>query len=473
MNGNETRRSRRACAVFTLAVLISSVAPASAQQAAAGPWRQYATPEEAGFNATKLEAVRRHADSVRSGAVMAVYRGRVLVAWGDVARELELHSVRKSLVSALYGTAIAENRIDLGRTLADIGIQDRDPLTDAERQARIRDLLAARSGVYLPAAYAASDQDESRPARGSHAPGTHFFYNNWDFNVAGVIYERLAGEKLYESFARRIARPIGAEDFGPEDGFPVYEPSSSIHPAHTFRMSTRDLARFGQLFLQRGRWAGRQIVPADWVALSTRPVSDFGDGSGYAFMWWTRAAGSTGARYPQLSRYGNYSAQGTGGQLVLVVPDAELVIVHRGDTDQNRNVAGRDAWAIAEGILVAREGEPAAEPRLVPLQPTPLASQAPPRPALKPLALDRALLAEYAGDYEIAPNVVARAFIWLDRLFMNFPGQGEAELLAVTPAEFTIMPVAGVRVTFVRDANGRVSEFNASLGPQRFHGRKR
>ena len=58
---------------------------------------------------------------------------------------------------------------------------------------------AAAAFLFLPAAYAPSDQDD-RPARGSHAPGTHWFYNNWDFNVSGVIIERLTGETVYEVF---------------------------------------------------------------------------------------------------------------------------------------------------------------------------------------------------------------------------------------------------------------------------------
>ena len=456
-----------------LIMLSGTVVQATEQQVGTGPWLQYARPEEAGFNAARLEAGRRLADSLRSGAVMAVYRGHVLVAWGDVARELELHSVRKSLVSALYGTAVGDTGIDLDRTLGDLGLQDRVELTDRERQARIRDLLTARSGVYLPAAYAAADQDQARPPRGSHPPGTHFFYNNWDFNVAGVIWEKVVGQNLYQSFARRIAEPIGMEDFEPADGFLVYEPTQSVHPAHTFRMSTRDLARFGQLYLQRGSWAGRQVLGAGWVARSTRSVSDLGNGAGYACMWWTWNAGSLGERYPQLGRHDSYAAQGTGGQLVLVVPEAELVVVHRGDSDHGRQVAGRDVWAIAENILAAREGEPVADPRLIALQPVPLASQAPPRPPLNTIAIGRPLMAEYAGDYEVAPDVVARVFIHADRLFINFPGQGEAELLALGPTQFTIMPLPGVHVTFERDANGRVSHFNASLGPQQFRGRKR
>lgn len=460
----------------TLAIMLVSVRPAlaDAQSAPGGPWRQYATPEEAGYSATKLDAARRYADSVRSGAVMAVVRGSVLAAWGDVSRPLELHSVRKSIVSAMYGIAAADGKVDTNRTLLQLGIDDRQPLTPQEKTARISDLLAARSGVYLPAAYAASDQDQTRPARGSHAPGTNFFYNNWDFNVLGVIYERLTGNGFYEAFRARLATPLGMEDYRDGDGFLVYEPSGSIHPAHTLRLSARDLARFGQLYLQRGVWNGLRLIPAEWVAASTTPRSDVGGGRGYGWLWWTYAAGSMGDRYPALNKMNTFAGSGTGGQFVLVVPAADLVLVHRGDTDHGRNVSGRAVWTIAELILSAREGTASAAPKLIPLQPVALASQAPAMPRPRYVAIDSALMAEYAGEYAIAPDVNVRVFVFEHRLFANFPGQGEAELLGLSRSEFTIMPVPGVRVRFERSATGVVTAMSGNIGPQQFQGpRKR
>jgi hypothetical protein len=96
-----------------LAAVGAAIAPLSAPHAPTGAWMQYTTPEDAGFSSTALDSVRRLTDSVRSGAVMAVYRDRVLVAWGDVAREFQAHPVRKSMLSALYGIAVAEGKINL------------------------------------------------------------------------------------------------------------------------------------------------------------------------------------------------------------------------------------------------------------------------------------------------------------------------------------------------------------------------
>ena len=86
---------------------------------------------------------------------MVVRGGTVVAAWGDVSRKLEIHSVRKSLVSTLFGIAANRNEISLDKTLGQLGITDLTPLTATEQGSRVRDLLQRRSeGVYLPAAYA-------------------------------------------------------------------------------------------------------------------------------------------------------------------------------------------------------------------------------------------------------------------------------------------------------------------------------
>ena len=102
---------------------------------------------------------------------MVVHNGRVVAAWGDVARTVNVWSVNVSLLSALYGIGVAEGRIDLNRTLADLGIHDNEPrLTVAEREATIRDLLMSRSGIYHGAISQGSRRVAARPpARQSSA----------------------------------------------------------------------------------------------------------------------------------------------------------------------------------------------------------------------------------------------------------------------------------------------------------------
>lgn len=432
-----------ACATTSPPVPSHSTTPADA-------WSQWADPEAGGYDAEALHTVRRRADEVASGAVMAVENGVVAAAWGDVERKLELHSVRKSLYAALYGIAVERGLIDLDATLADLGLDDLQSLTEAEKQARVGDLLTARSGVYHPAAYAPASQEEERPARGSHPPGTHWYYNNWDFNVAGVLLERAGGKRMGELFDEWIAQPIGMEDYEPGDVFEAWEPGRSRFPALTFRMSTRDLARFGLLWLQEGRWGDRRVLPAGWVERASTPASELPQpGFGYAMMWWTHDAGSFPAEsYPHLRRHHVVAGRGTGGQLLAVVPDLDLVYVHRGDTDNGRGVSGGDAWSILEGIVAARHGKKPPGTARVALEPTPLESQRPPYVWPEVVELSSAERERLLGAYEIAPGVVARIYEHEGRLIGAMPGQGEAELFPSSPTELflRIAPAGSVRL---------------------------
>lgn len=287
-------------------------------QVMAEPWRR-ADPSASGWSVERLGEARAYAETLNPTAVMIVQDGKALAEWGDVRRKVNVASVRKSLISALFGIAVSEGRIDLDSTLAELGIDDKPPaLTPAEKQATVRDLLMARSGVYHPSAYETGDMKRKRPARGSHAPGTFWFYNNWDFNALGTIYRERTGEDIFASFARRIARPIGMEDFSAKDGRYVMEPAS-VHPAYPFSLSARDAARFGQLFLDGGAWQGRQVIPAKWVRESTTAYSHTKRGSlGYGYLWWVLK--------PETFGKGALLASGYGGQMIAVVPAKRLVV---------------------------------------------------------------------------------------------------------------------------------------------------
>lgn len=202
-------------------------------------------PAGAGWSTERLAAAKTFADRLGVTAHMVVWKGEVVASWGDVRRKVDVASVRKSLLSALYGIAVADGKIHLDSTLAQLDIDDKPPsLTSAEKKATVRDLLMARSGVYHQAAHETAAIKRNRPERGSHAPGSFWFYNNWDFNVLGAIYRQATGEDIFWSFAKHIASPIGMEDFNAGDGRYVFDPSSS-YPAYPFRLSARDAARFG------------------------------------------------------------------------------------------------------------------------------------------------------------------------------------------------------------------------------------
>jgi hypothetical protein len=277
------------------------------------------------------------------------------------------------------------------------------------------------------------------------------------------------------------------EDWSPADGFVAYEPTESRHPAHTFRMSARDLARFGQLFLRDGRWRDQQVIPAGWVERSTAPLSDLGSGSGYALMWWTYGdAPLDSARYPALTGRRIYMARGTGSQALWVVPSLDMVIVHRANTDRGRGIAGPDAWAIAEKIAAAGLEEPSERggvgasaasdgaPRLVPLEPTPFESALPAWLPPQPRPISDAVIDQLAGEYPLSPEAVIRVFRFQGQPYMHVPGEGDA-LLIPTPEEnvYTIRVVPGVRVEFQRDAAGEVDSVELTLGRQVMRAPKR
>jgi CubicO group peptidase (beta-lactamase class C family) len=325
-------------------------------------WRMVEDLDAAGWSLDRLNEAFFYADTIATDALMIVQGGRVVATRGDVTHRFQCHSIRKSLLSALIGIYADEGLIDLSLTLEKLGIDDREGLSDREKQATIYDLLTARSGIYHPAGYETPWMRSIKPARHAYAPGIWWCYSNWDFNALGTIFTQLTDLGVHAAFAERIAGPIGCEDFRfddeRQDGWLVPDENSQ-HPAYPFRLSARDLARFGLLFLRDGRWRARQIIPADWVAASVLPYSDAGTRGAYGYMWWIskNGTGFPGVVVPE----GTYSAQGAGGHYCVVVPPLDLVIVHRVDTDQKGREVNRFQFGrLLRLILRARSGRPAA-----------------------------------------------------------------------------------------------------------------
>jgi CubicO group peptidase (beta-lactamase class C family) len=317
---------------------------------------RYGDPADAGFSADALERARQFFENRRGAAFMVVSGGAVVASWGDVDRRFPTHSMRKSLLSALYGAHGEE--IDLSLDLDSLAIDDMDGLTTQERHARVVDLLASRSGVYHPAAAEAAEMSDARPERGAYAPGTHWWYNNWDFNVAGTVFRQLTGLDVFGAFDEDIARPLGMQDYRPIDGSYFYDRNKSLHPAYTFRMSTRDLARFGLLFARGGRWRDKQVIPASWVAESTAAYSETDTGDGYGYMWW-------------VGDDGGFSARGYGGHVLVVYPRLDLVMVVRADTYHDHFLANRAIDRLVQRVIQAGGRDRSPAPRLVPMAASP------------------------------------------------------------------------------------------------------
>jgi len=273
--------------------------------------------------------IRRTASDLRSYALFAAVGGRVVVENGSVAQPVTVQSVRKALMNALIGRAVADSRLSLDATMADLEIDDLEPaLTHQERRATVLDCLMGRSGIYHQAAYEPSGLDARRPARGSHAPGEYWFYNNWDFNVLATILRRAAGLDAFRVFDEWFARPMRMQDFEPSACRSVFEPVSS-HPAYLFTISARDLARFGHLHLCNGLWHGDRLLAEEWIAASWRPLSPAAHGyeayaTAFGRMWWVMR--------PELfGGLRSYAALGGAGHGLFVIPDLGAVVVHQND----------------------------------------------------------------------------------------------------------------------------------------------
>lgn len=300
-------------------------------------------PAPSGWSENELQRARTYWDSLESTALIVLHRGEPVATWGDLSRKFLVQSVRKSLLNAIIGVAVRMDSIDLAAALGELGIDDSPPLTPAERKATVEDLLLARSGVYHSALY---DPADDRPERGSYPPGRRWFYNNWDFNALGTIFERESGRTIHGAFAEWIAGPTGMEDYRPSDVTYVTRGSlterfmgnESDHPAYLFSMSTRDLARFGLLYLCGGQWEDRQVLPERWVR-TTMAGKPTGEGYDYGYLWRIDPAGEK-TLFDDAGIPGEiWIASGSRGHLVVVAPDLELVVVHQVATE------GAGVWA--------------------------------------------------------------------------------------------------------------------------------
>lgn len=282
-----------------------------------------------------------------------VHQGaQTVLEWGSTERASYLASVRKSLLSLLYGIAVSREEIDLDATVDDFGITDIGGLLPIERTARVRDLLTCRSGVYHPPSSPGS-HEEAFPERGSHEPGTFFVYNNWDVNTAGAILAKATGRSVAENLEIELARPLGFRDFAIDRQLLVGDPRRSLIPAFHFILSARDLAKVGLLMLGGGRWGDRQIVPHDWIQESLnvhvrreQMPDDTGFGTcDYGYLWWLTREEAHGWEDA-------FMAIGNFGQFLLVLPELEAVIVLR------REVTDSFAIARNSGVSVPTSDVP-------------------------------------------------------------------------------------------------------------------
>ena len=214
-------------AVVLLGALVRFEAATAEDGFPAAEWERV-TPAELGWSEAGLAQARSFSDQIRSSAVVIVQHGKVVAEWGNTTKPMELASIRKSLLSALIGIAVSDHLTSLDSTLGELGIDDNTPgLTGIEKGATVRELLEARSGVYHAALYETPDNAKMRPSRGSHPPGTFWYYNNWDFNALGTIYEHATGT----GSSRRSTKRSRSQSACKTTGHRMAATSAAKHPS--------------------------------------------------------------------------------------------------------------------------------------------------------------------------------------------------------------------------------------------------
>lgn len=283
--------------------------------------------QEPKWDKTKKEALNEFCQTKLTKTLLIYQDGELEFTYGDDSKIHKIFSIRKSLVSLLYGVYSARGEIDLEATLEDLEIDDIGGLTKSERQATVLNLLQARSGVYHEAAFETPGMLKKRPERGSHSPGTFWYYNNWDFNALTTILEQQTGLSIFEAFDQNIAKPLRLQDFSKDLQTYVYEENRSKHKATLWQLSGRDLLKIGIMVLNKGKINGKQIIPEGWIERSAARYSQLGMFGAYGLCWWVAM---NGQHYPFVNfPDGTFSARGTGMQDLIIVPEYDMVIVHQ------------------------------------------------------------------------------------------------------------------------------------------------
>ncbi|WIB75966.1 serine hydrolase [Curtobacterium sp. MCPF17_002] len=263
--------------------------------------------------------------------------GLVLLRHGQVAAEgwwapygrdrvHLLYSLSKSFTAAAVGIAVREGLIDLDATaLSYFPELDAEVTDERSRRIRVRHLLAMASGHREETIDRAHAIDPENTVRGflllppDEEPGTVFAYNQPCTYTLGAIVRRVSGVSLVEYLRPRLLDPLGIEDLawrrddsGAELGY------SGCYA------TTESVAKLGQLYLQRGVWAGERILDEDWVAAATstqveNPAEENPDWrQGYGFQFW-------------MARHG-FRGDGAYGQFSVVLPDQDVVLAITGQS---------------------------------------------------------------------------------------------------------------------------------------------
>jgi CubicO group peptidase (beta-lactamase class C family) len=292
------------------------------------------TPEAQGISSQAIQDFISSVDKINTlHSFMLVRHGRVVAEgwWKPEAADKPhvLHSLSKSFNSTAVGLAIAEGKLSLDDPVLKFfpGEAPAEPSENLKAM-KVRDLLTMTCGHDTEA-----KRVDGAPAVKAflaqpvpHKPGTHFLYNTMGSYTLSAIVTKVTGQTSLEFLKPRLFEPLGIEN--PE--WPSSPEGNSLG-GYGLKLCTEDIAKFGQLYLQKGKWNGKQLVPESWVEQATnKQVPNDKEGhskigidwvQGYGFQFWR-------------CTHNAFRGDGANGQLCVVIPQKDAVIAITADTNQ-------------------------------------------------------------------------------------------------------------------------------------------
>ena len=287
------------------------------------------TPEAQGVSSADIRAFVEAADKEIHAlhSFMLVRHGYVVAEgwWKPEAADKPhvMHSLSKSFNSTAVGLAVAEGKLSIDDPVLKFLPEYAPAEPSAKLKAmRVRDLLTMTTGHETEAKFSTNEPWVqtflAHPV--PHKPGSHFLYNTAGSYTLSAIVQKVTGQTVLEYLRPRLFAPLGIEN--PEWGS---SPQGVTLGGYGLKIRTEDIAKFGQLYLQKGKWNGKQLVPAAWVEQATsKQVSNGSDPTkdwdqGYGFQFWR-------------CRHGAFRGDGANGQFCVVLPEQDAVIAITADT---------------------------------------------------------------------------------------------------------------------------------------------
>ena len=304
----------------------------------AAPGLPRSTPEAEGISSEGilafLEAIGKSTHELHS--FMMMRHGRVVAEgwwtpYEPTSRHM-LYSLSKSFTSSAVGFAVAENKLRVSDRVVSFFPNDL-PKTVGDRLAslRVSDLLTMSVGNEKePTGTVVGTENWVRTFLAQplkNTPGTTFLYNSAATYLCSAIVQQVTGEKIVDYLRPRLFEPLGIEGATWETC-----PRGINTGGWGLSLRTEDLAKFGQLYLQKGRWGERQLLPAAWVEEATtfkiqqpsppkptRPKEQNDWMQGYGYQFWR-------------CQHGAFRGDGAFGQYVIVLPEQDAVIAITGES---------------------------------------------------------------------------------------------------------------------------------------------